>query len=291
MDDSSPRESSGRFLVGVQYALPDYRLREMDGTFPSFQHPSGVRVQVGRTPNGSPSALTESDQIDLEVLDLLRLDAADGLGQIGIERVWSFSRGVRETHRRAAEDVTRAIRWVTRRDEGGAAVLERQNARWSEDGSTWQRLRVGDPPLADTGWGVFDFDRSWQGFVSSVVLAGGGEPLAHEMLQEAYSLLDSNPRSCLVIAVAALEVGIKQHIERMGGTVDHGVTGEPALTLLNRDVKGLRRDRWKKLRPWLNVRLQAGVAARNKLVHEGKPPPSREDLRLLLRGKIGRAHV
>jgi hypothetical protein len=45
-----------------------------------------------------------------------------------------------------------------------------------------------------------------------MVVAGQGEPFAYELLREAWALRDSNPRSSLLIAIAALEVGVKQYI-------------------------------------------------------------------------------
>ena len=45
--------------------------------------------------------------------------------------------------------------------------------------------------------------------------AGAAEPLAHELLREAKLASNENPRSALLMAYSALEVGIKQHIGKM----------------------------------------------------------------------------
>jgi len=225
--------------------------------------------------------MAESDQDDARALELLGRHAKNAANDDELDELRRFSSDIRARHRLAATEVVGAVRWLTRRDAAGAAVRDLTRASWSEDGSAWQPLPLGDPPLADTGWGPFDIDDDTHTYFAQTIQERVGEPLAHEMLQEARGQLEINPRSCLVIAVAALEVGVKQHVTRMGGTYGERATVQ---RLLNRVVPALRSDRWRRIAPWLNVRLQAGVTARNRLVHQGAAPPNREELRLLLRG-------
>lgn len=146
------------FLIGTQYAVPDYELQAQ--TNPSFLHPAGIRVQLGRTPNGSAACIAESDQRDARIrrllVDNLHAEPNPESPSEATLELWAFSRRVREAHRQAAEDVVRTVRWMTNREIGGAAVRERQTAAWSDDGGAeWHRLPIGDPPLMDARWGPF----------------------------------------------------------------------------------------------------------------------------------------
>ena len=48
--------------------------------------------------------------------------------------------------------------------------------------------------------------------LQQLVAKGESEPFAYELLREAWAIRDSNPRSSLLIAITALEVGVKQYI-------------------------------------------------------------------------------
>ena len=104
-------------------------------------------------------------------------------------------------------------------------------------------LEQGPVPVSSTYWDDgFSFDGiQWSNFPSdfkstgvmrrptsitddsiaeiSLALQGGqNEPLPHALFREAWSLRDSNPRSSLLIGVAAAEVAMKRHV---GSAVPH----------------------------------------------------------------------
>ena len=83
--------------------------------------------------------------------------------------------------------------------------------RWSFDGEDWQdyfNLRPAGLRCDITVFGLWkDEDTD---FVRKEILGDLDEPLAHELLREAVANRKGNPRSSLVLAVAAAEVGFKQ---------------------------------------------------------------------------------
>lgn len=270
------------FIIGTQYALPGYLLRLPDG-FPGFLHASGIRVQVGTTPMAVLACAAESDHSDVRVLRLLRQQRNGDLDESGLEELRPFSLRVRTAHRAAAEEVVRVIRWVTARDEGREAIGDRTDAKWSEDGANWYRFSTGpDAPRSDIGWGAFDFDAAWTSYVRQRLDAGDTEPIGHELWQEAKAQLDANPRSAVVMAVAALEAGVRQQVARLGGRASEA-KGPDILAMLHGFVRSARPERWIELPHWFNRVLDQGVAARNRLVHAGAAPPAREELLVLLR--------
>ena len=54
------------------------------------------------------------------------------------------------------------------------------------------------------------------------------EPFAYELLREAWALADTNPRSALLIAITALEVGTKQYIAERIPPAEWLVNNQPA---------------------------------------------------------------
>lgn len=87
---------------------------------------------------------------------------------------------------------------------------------WSTDNVTWKLV-------PDSIHAEFDFGIPYYQRVPDEVIASLhdlwrnniGEPLAHELFQEAWSQRQENPKSSLVIGVAAAETGMKQLISKL----------------------------------------------------------------------------
>ena len=119
------------------------------------------------------------------------------------------------------------------------------------------------------------------------VEAGAEEPLARQLFREASSQIGVNPRSALVIGVAALEVGLKGLI----------VALVPGTDWLRRPLSQILRENLPTLPvraklidggaitppPELIKRIEDAIKHRNEVVHAGKPAPVREELAVLLR--------
>lgn len=119
---------------------------------------------------------------------------------------------------------------------------------------------------------------------------GTGEPLGHSLLQEAWRLVETNPRSALVIGVAAAEARIKELIVAIEPSTEwlvENIPSPPLVMLVSNYLKTLDvkldingraptpQNRWKK-------KLEEAVKLRNKIVHGRKVPlRSEEVIRLL----------
>lgn len=101
------------------------------------------------------------------------------------------------------------------------------------------------------------------------------EPLGHQLLREAWSLMDVSPRSALVIGFAAGEVGFKQFLEQNGLPVPS--ESFPWYTVIKKRLS----DRRLRARPSLSGRLVTPpeqnpkalprcAELRNEVVHDGK---------------------
>jgi len=85
---------------------------------------------------------------------------------------------------------------------------------WSLDGSTWHALPANTGTGSDAGPQI-DPAASVAAEIQAMLDTGQDEPIAHQVFREAWDNRFSNRRAALVIAVAALEVGIKAFISKL----------------------------------------------------------------------------
>lgn len=116
------------------------------------------------------------------------------------------------------------------------------------------------------------------------------EPLAHELFLEAWELRSTNPRSSLIIGMAAAEVGIKQTIAALVPNTEWLVENVPSppLTKLVKDYLVSLPTKLKiangVVPPPSSIRgaLHKGVELRNKTAHIGQAAPPKDDLESIL---------
>lgn len=123
----------------------------------------------------------------------------------------AFASDVQLTLHAAVESAIRQWRW--RHDLPGPhrPTSSTLGTDWSADGATWRGLVTG--LYAEVGTrGYRQLDASRLAEVQALVNSKDQEPVAFELLREAESVRQTAPRSALVIAVAALEVGFKQYV-------------------------------------------------------------------------------
>lgn len=120
--------------------------------------------------------------------------------------------------------------------------------------------------------------------VADLVTSSEREPIAHELWREAWNLRHPNPRSSLVIGVAAAEVGLKQLIATLvphAKSLVENVPSPPLDTIIRKVLPGLpiRADvAPNRCAPrHLRTAIAAAVEERNRVVHLGAIP--RSDLR------------
>lgn len=120
--------------------------------------------------------------------------------------------------------------------------------------------------------------------VTELVTSSEREPVAHELWREAWNLRHPNPRSSLVIGVAAAEVGIKQLIAALvprAKSLVENIPSPPLDTMIRKVLPDLpiRADVEPNRRAPRHLRaaIVAAVEDRNRVVHLGATP--RSDLR------------
>ena len=107
------------------------------------------------------------------------------------------------------------------------------------------------------------------------------QPIGHELLREAFITRNANPRSALIVAVAALEVGVKEYIAARAPDAEwlaFNLPSPPAVTLLTDYLPKLQTAFGAfRLPPDAIVdMLRKAVTLRNSVTHKGKAKISQE---------------
>jgi hypothetical protein len=146
---------------------------------------------------------------------------------------------------------------------------------WSLDGKAWKDFGTYSLKIQFLG-GFWPWTDEFAEFVKTEILGDLDEPLAHELLREAVLNRKDTPRSSLVLAVAAAEVGFKQFASKTF----------PDATWVLEKLQSPPLDTMFKVFPWpkLTVRingkvpsipgsiksgLKKAVELRNQVVHAG----------------------
>jgi hypothetical protein len=126
--------------------------------------------------------------------------------------------------------------------------------------------------------------------MESFLKAETNEPLGHELFLEAWNERHTNPRSALILVIAAAEVGFKECVGRLvpeaEWLVNH-VPSPPLHTMFSEYLPLLPAKRMfqgKVLPPPKKILsvLRRGIEARNETTHVGTPPPKADELHELL---------
>lgn len=182
-----------------------------------------------------------------------------------------------------ATRLAKSLRWRCNA-HGRARVLEAPELApfcWSLDRRSWFPVygMVSIEPL------------EWQfEYLDSIVDPEDGhywplppEPLAFELLMEAQQIQYDNPRSALVIAVAAAEVGTKHCLQSLKPELRGILESNECLPMLRLLDQYYPKDSHACFVPWILEELRKAVFERNSLVHTGKFTLTREQLRRRLR--------
>jgi hypothetical protein len=109
-----------------------------------------------------------------------------------------------------ANKVLRLKRWIDGAPGAPNPVRKTIAAKWSTDGNIWYNIEdmFHLELLAGIAWESWSNQKTT--ILENIIKLNGSEPLAHELYREAWVESQSNPRSALVIGVAAAEVGFKK---------------------------------------------------------------------------------
>jgi hypothetical protein len=159
---------------------------------------------------------------------------------------------------------------------------------WSLDGQQWHPMPFGDVNASVEGYPFFNPSERTGGILAE--LTKREEPVGHELFREGWANRVSNPRSSLLMGIAALEVGFKECVADLVPTaawlVENAPT-PPVVAMLTDYLPSLPA-RLKindqviaPPKPILDL-LKKGVLLRNKVTHTGAEPPSRDSLEGIL---------
>jgi hypothetical protein len=197
----------------------------------------------------------------------------------------AFESSIATMLHQAAAATLRQVRWRYGLAGGYRPITSTFGLERSTDGRTWLRVVsaiIGE--LWSTGYPKLDEQAAAE--VQSMAAVNDSEPLGHELLREAEELRQS-PRSALVIAVAALEVGLKEFIARRvpeaAWLVEH-LQSPPVSRMLRDYVPGLINDPSKAPPKTLRTMVDTAIEKRNAAVHRGAPPPTLTELRMVIEG-------
>jgi hypothetical protein len=210
-----------------------------------------------------------------DVPDALSADAASGKPvTTNVKEVWDAYRDMQGHMTR----MLRLARWRANYFKGGLNPLRTfMDLDWSFDGVEWKpiqriatsaRLYISPQP---TPWTV-----EAQHFMEKESSSELDEPLGHELLREAWTNRGQNPRSSVVLAVAAAEVGFKQFASKSfpeTAWILESLQSPPLIHMLTKFP-------WSRLGLQLNntvptvpksiiKELGNAVSLRNKIVHTG----------------------
>lgn len=175
----------------------------------------GIPVVVwrGAHPNspGTEAIVAEAqteEEAPEEVAEYLFARAAVRPGQPAPEEVMNFGGMISAKHSAACRRCIEVLRWRTRADTPHHPYAG-LGTEWSVNGSEWHRLPTRGSIAGRVLSGLI-LTPEGAGLVQPLVNENAEEPIAHKLLREARDGSTSNPRSAVVISVAAPETGFKQ---------------------------------------------------------------------------------
>ena len=203
------------------------------------------------------------DQMSSEIFDVFRWRMGIDGGPLSLQSEWSF------------------MRWHD--DRESKKIVDKY-------GFLNRQMIAGESMIGIPEMQVVDFGEEGQTNVDSLVKLQVKQPLYHDLLREAWQNQFSNPRSALVMGVAAAETGFKTTLADLNPSVSWIVENlsSPSLIRMLREYMEQLPARnlinGKVLRPPNAVinTIKKGVELRNKLVHGREEPVTTEEVHLML---------
>ena len=199
------------------------------------------------------------------------------------EHVRVFVRGVQSQLRDAALKILGIVRW--RMDaRGGHNPIRSERGLWfSLDGESAFPVSLG----MDVYYGYSETHARIEPAIHEQIIAYAvgdkSQPIGHELLREAFTTREVNPRSALLVAVAALEVGAKEYISARAPAAEwltFNLPSPPVVTLLTEHLPTLQTAVGEYRNPPDAVvkTLKKAITLRNSVTHKGKANIARDSL-------------
>ncbi len=215
------------------------------------------------------------------------------IAETTVEAIQETEEFLRDTMGALYTNVIRSItilRWRCD-SEGPPHPFRNEKLEYSKDGESWQKA----PEFRTFQLHVY-FSQNRQlrpqigQEIVDLIKTQTEEPLGRQLFREAWMLKTTNPRSALVIGVAAAEVGFKKLVAGLVPKLRMDKRTRPLDTMLTSLLPTLPipitdRVGGRPIRPPKSLRIKLAEAntLRNKLVHAGQQPPNHAELDQMLR--------
>jgi hypothetical protein len=276
--------------VTVTHILNAHFVEVANPSTAQFEH-EGVSVTVTAVtkPDGAFATITCAGAADVDD----EIEPSDGNGLTGLSPAslcllpgkddQRYATAVAAGHRKAEgvlNQVGAVLRWRFGLSGHDAVFKDTAVKAQLADGQPLDLYLVPQVTMGDES---ADIEQGGLDAVAKLVTSSHREPVAHELWREAWNLRHSNPRSSLVVGVAAAEVGLKQVIASLVPAAKSLVENIPSPPLeammrkvlpdlpIRADVEPSRR-----APRHLRTAITSAVEDRNRVVHLGAMP--RRDL-------------
>lgn len=188
--------------------------------------------------------------------------------------VQAFMSEIYRTLYKCASHVWRLLRWRSGAIGSHELFQTILASEWSSDGQPpWHKLPV-KGYLRTGSWAIPRLDDPVTYSVQRLLASDIAEPTSEELLREAWAAGGANPRSGLLLAVAAAEVGFKELVIDLVPDVRWftlNVQAPPLVKLLSNSLPELPVRQGDATPPPRELRriMQKAVEARNELAHQG----------------------
>lgn len=190
------------------------------------------------------------------------------------------------TSRRELQDkverFVKLLRWHQELDGPHVLTVGRAALYWNVDSDQYKIVSFGNQSSSGRAPAGITWDATDQSeFADLWSQQSVCEPLAHELLREAFGALESSPRSSLLMATSALETGIKMHIAELVPDAQWLLLESPSppiFKMFRRYLFELHTARGTGIADWdiwsgLFKCVETVVNYRNKLAHTGALSP------------------
>jgi hypothetical protein len=186
----------------------------------------------------------------------------------------------RATLQDKVERFVKLLRWQQEIDGPHVLSSGRGALYWNVNPNNYWAVAPGKQSSGGRSPAGITWDETDQSDFADLWSSGTNEPLAHELLREAFEASDLAPRSALLMAASALETGIKTHIAKLVPDAEWLLLEAPSPPIYkmfrtylfelhqSRGLSVANSDTWKDLFKC----VQSIMEYRNKLTHTGAMP-------------------
>lgn len=190
------------------------------------------------------------------------------------EHVRAFVRGVQTDLRDSALKILSIVRWRMDARGGHNPIRSERGLRFSLDGENTFPVHLG----MDSYYGYSEthaiIESSIHDQITGYALNNEVQPIGQELLREAFTTREENPRSALIVAVAALEIGVKEYIAARAPSVEwlaFNLSSPPVVTLLTEYLPKLpaKNGIYRSPPDAVVSVLKKAITLRNSVAHKG----------------------